>query len=42
MLAPEYQPHRVARMRFEWEHNINRLVGQRFRVLGLVSFRVEP
>lgn len=42
MLAPEYQPHDATRLRFEWEHNMNRLVGQRFRVLGLVSFRVAP
>ncbi|RLB48177.1 MAG: hypothetical protein DRI90_25615 [Deltaproteobacteria bacterium] len=42
VVAPEYWPAGFARMRVQWEHDMNRLVGQRFRVLGLVSLRVAP
>ncbi|HHH28523.1 MAG TPA: hypothetical protein ENK57_09275 [Polyangiaceae bacterium] len=40
VVAPEYRPADLARIRVEWEHNMNRLVGQRFRLLGLVTFRL--
>lgn len=41
VVAPEYRPFKDTTLRLEWEHNMNRLVGQRFRLLGLVSFRVN-
>jgi hypothetical protein len=40
VVAPEYAPVKPARVRLEWEHDMNRLVGQRFRVLALVSVDV--
>ena len=40
VLAPEYAPVEQARLRLEWEHDMNRLVGHRFRLLGLVSVNV--
>ncbi len=40
VVAPEYRPATFARVRVEWEHDINRLVGQRMRLLGLVSMNV--
>ena len=40
VVSPEYRPADLAKIRVEWEHDMNRLVGQRFRVLGLVSFRL--
>jgi hypothetical protein len=40
VVSPEYRPVDMARIRVEWEHNMNRLVGQRFRLLGLVSFQL--
>ncbi len=42
MLAPNYWLTRLARLSLEWEHNMNRLVGQRFRIVGLLSLRLEP
>jgi hypothetical protein len=42
MIAPEYRPIEQTRFRVEWEHDMNRLVGQRFRLVGLVSVRVAP
>lgn len=42
VVAPEYWPTGFARTRLEWQHDMNRLVGQRFRVLGLVSLKVGP
>ena len=42
VIAPEYRPLDEARFRVEWEHNMNRLVGQRFRLVGLVSVKVAP
>ncbi|MEM1029435.1 MAG: hypothetical protein AAGN82_03750 [Myxococcota bacterium] len=42
VLAPEWRPWRFATMRLEWEHHTNRLVGQRYRALGYVQFRVVP
>jgi hypothetical protein len=41
VLAPEYRPADFAKFRVEWEHDMNRLVGQRFRLLGLVSMKVD-
>jgi hypothetical protein len=40
VLAPEYVPSDLARLRVEFEHDMNRLVGQRFRLVGLVQLRV--
>jgi hypothetical protein len=42
VVAPEYRPVEQARFRVEWEHDMNRLVGHRFRVLGMLSMRVAP
>jgi hypothetical protein len=42
VVAPEVWPHDIAKFRVEWEHNMNRLVGQRFRILGLVTLKVIP
>ena len=42
MLAPDYHLTRLARMGLEWEHNMNRLVGQRFRVVAWLSLRLDP
>ena len=41
-VAPEFRPWENLHARVEWEHNMNRLVGQRFRILGLVNLRVLP
>lgn len=35
-----YQPADFANFRVEWEHNTNRIVGQRYRVLALVNLLV--
>jgi hypothetical protein len=40
VLAGGYKPGEIADFRVEWEHNMNRLVGQRFRVVGLVNLWV--
>jgi hypothetical protein len=40
VVAPEYHPADFARLRIEWEHDMNALVGQRFRLLGVVSMNV--
>jgi len=42
VVAPEYFPIDQTRLRVEWEHNMNRLVGQRFRIVGLVGVQVGP
>ena len=42
VLGAGYRPLQVADMRLEWEHDMNRLVGHRFRVLGVVTLRVTP
>jgi len=42
VLAPEWRPWRYTTLRMEWEHNTNRLVGQRYRALGYVAFEVIP
>lgn len=40
VLGAGYRPGEVADLKLEWEHDMNRLVGQRFRVVGLVNLRV--
>lgn len=40
VLGAGLKPHQVADFRVEWEHNMNRLVGQRFRIVGLVNVLV--
>jgi hypothetical protein len=35
-----YRPAHVANVRIEWEHDMNRLVGQRFRVVALLDLLV--
>ncbi|WP_231511191.1 hypothetical protein [Chondromyces apiculatus] len=42
VLGAGYRPIQVADMRLEWEHDMNRLVGHRFRVLGVLTLRVTP
>ncbi len=42
VVAPEVQPVQFGKIRVEWEHETNRLVGQRFRLLGIISLRVAP
>ncbi|MGK3964380.1 hypothetical protein WMF38_09415 [Sorangium sp. So ce118] len=42
VLGAGYRPGEVADFKLEWEHDMNRLVGQRFRVVGLVNLRVAP
>jgi hypothetical protein len=41
VVAPEYLPWEYTKFRVEWEHNMNRLVGHRFRVLGYITLRVD-
>ncbi|HEY4116826.1 MAG TPA: hypothetical protein VGM56_03170 [Byssovorax sp.] len=40
VLAAAFKPASVANFRVEWEHDMNRLVGQRYRVVGLMNLRV--
>lgn len=42
VLAAGYRPSTVADVRFEWEHDMNRLVGQRYRVVALLDVKVLP
>lgn len=42
VLAAGFRPAEAADFAVEWEHDMNRLVGQRFRIVGLVSLRVLP
>ena len=42
VVAPELQPLQFGKIRVEWEHESNRLVGQRFRILGLITMKVAP
>ncbi len=42
VIAPEVQPLQFGKLRVEWEHEMNRLVGQRFRVLALITMKVAP
>ncbi len=41
VVAPELLPWEYTKFRVEWEHNMNRLVGQRFRVVGYITLRVD-
>ncbi len=41
VVAPELLPWEYTKLRVEWEHNMNRLVGQRFRVMAFVTLRVD-
>lgn len=40
VLAGGFKPVSVADFRVEWEHDTNRLVGQRYRVVGVINLRV--
>jgi hypothetical protein len=40
VLGAGFKPGSVADLRVEWEHDINRLVGQRFRIVGLLNLWV--
>ena len=40
VLTSAFRPMRVAEFRLEWEHDMNRLVGQRYRVLALINLLV--
>lgn len=40
VLGAGYKPGPIADFHLEWEHDMNRLVGQRFRVVGLVNLWV--
>lgn len=40
VLTTAFRPMRVAEFRLEWEHDMNRLVGQRYRVLALINLLV--
>ncbi len=40
VLAAGYRPFSIASFRVEWEHEVNRIIGQRFRVVGLVNVAV--
>ena len=40
VLTSGFRPMRVAEFRLEWEHDMNRLVGQRYRVLALINLLV--
>ncbi len=40
VLAGGFKPASVANFRIEWEHDTNRLVGQRYRVVGLIDLLV--
>ena len=42
LVAPEFVPVDLARMRLEWSHDMSALAGHRFRVLGIVQLRVRP
>ena len=40
VLGMGFKPGSVADLRVEWEHDMNRLVGQRFRIVGLLNLWV--
>ena len=40
VLAAGFSPAQVARFKLEWEHDTNRLVGQRYRIVALVNLLV--
>ena len=41
VLGAGYRLLQMADMRLEWEHDMNRLIGHRFRVLGALSLRIS-
>lgn len=41
VVAGGYRPLKLADVRVEWEHDMNRLVGHRFRIVGLLNVRVD-
>ena len=41
VVTPEVRPVKALSLRADWEHNMNRLVGQRFRVIGYVTTRIS-
>jgi hypothetical protein len=41
VVAPELFPWEYTKFRVEWEHDMNPLVGQRFRLLGYITLRVD-
>jgi hypothetical protein len=40
VLGAGWNPGQIADVKLEWEHDMNRLVGHRFRVVGFVNLRV--
>ncbi len=40
VLGAGFKPGSIADLRVEWEHDVNRLVGQRFRIVGLLNLWV--
>jgi hypothetical protein len=40
VLSGGFKPKEVAKLRVEWEHDMNRLSGQRYRVVGLIDLLV--
>jgi hypothetical protein len=40
VLGAGFLPGEIADFKLEWEHDMNRLVGQRFRIVGLLNVRV--
>lgn len=40
VLTTAFRPMRVTEFRLEWEHDMNRLIGQRYRVLALINLLV--
>jgi hypothetical protein len=42
VLGAGYKPGEIADFKIEWEHDMNRLVGQRFRIVGFLNLRVAP
>ncbi len=41
VLGAGYRPGEIVDLKLEWEHDMNRLVGQRFRVVALLNLRVS-
>lgn len=41
VVAPELLPWEYTKFRVEWQHDTNRLVGQRFRMMGYITLRVD-
>lgn len=42
VIGAGYRPSGTGDLRIEWEHDMNRLVGHRFRVLAMLNLRVAP